>query len=183
MEKVLVITGGTAAAESLCTFVRESGAYARTIIAADPSWELVMINIPLPDEQGLELAQYAAENTAAGCIVMVKPELADRIMQRADQSGLIVVRKPFSSQALYQIVRAVDAAIRRSYELYEETVRLERRITEIQTIDKAKFRLMEYREMTEEEAHSYIEQYAMKNRKKKVIAAAEIIEKIEEQYL
>ena len=44
---------------------------------------------------------------------------------------------------------------------------LEEKISEIQTIDKAKFMLMQYKGMTEEEAHSYLEQYAMNKRKKK----------------
>ncbi|MDE5937136.1 MAG: ANTAR domain-containing protein, partial [Ruminococcus sp.] len=98
-------------------------------------------------------------------------------------SDIILVAKPFSKQFLYQVVKAVNSAIKRSYMLYEETVRLERKIDEIKLIDKAKFRLMQYRNMTEEEAHSYLEQYAMKNRKKKTIAASEIIDKINEQYL
>ena len=43
--------------------------------------------------------------------------------------------------------------------------------------------LMQYRDMTEDEAHSYVEQYAMNKRKKKSIAALEIIDKLSEKYL
>ena len=67
--------------------------------------------------------------------------------------------------------------------VYSKNLRLEEKIREIQTIDKAKFMLMEYRKMTEAEAHAYVEQYAMNKRKKKSIAALELIDKLNEQYL
>ena len=50
-------------------------------------------------------------------------------------------------------------------------------------MDKAKFMLMQYKGMTEEEAHTYLEQYAMNKRKKKILAALAIIDKLSEQYL
>ena len=81
------------------------------------------------------------------------------------------------------MINTIDIAIRRSWKLYEETVSLEKKIEEIRTTDKAKFMLMQYRSMTEAEAHEYLEQYAMNKRKKKSLAALEIIDKLSEQYL
>ena len=193
MENVIVISSSSSAADTLSSFLKESfqckvtiaesARQARGIISGCRSFELVVINSPLADEAGIELAEYVGEVTAASCIVLVKNENYDKISPRADKSDIILVAKPFSKQLLYQVVKAVNSAIKRSYMLYKETVRLERKIDEIKLIDKAKFSLMQYRNMTEEEAHSYLEQYAMKNRKKKTIAASEIIDKINEQYL
>ena len=193
MENVLIISSRKSSAEGLSVFMRDTfgcrirtadtAQQAREIISVNRSWELVMINIPLNDESGFELAKYVAEDTAASCVIFVKAEEAEKIMDAADRSSIIVITKPFSRQTLYQILKAVDTALRRSWDLYEETVRLEKKIDEIRLIDKAKFSLMQYRGMTEEEAHTYLEQYAMKNRRKKTIAASEIIDKINEQYL
>lgn len=193
MENVLIISSRKNAVETLSVFMRDTfgsrirvastAQQAREIIGVNRSWELVMINLPLSDETGIELAQYVAEDTAASCVVFVTSEDMEKIIDTADKSSIIVISKPFSRHTLYQILKAVDTALNRSWSLYEETVRLERKIEEIRLIDKAKFRLMQYRNMTEEEAHSYLEQYAMKNRKKKTIAASEIIDKINEQYL
>lgn len=192
MENVIVISSSSSAAETLSTFLRDtfhcqvttadSAQQARSIISSSRAFELVLINSPLADEAGIGLAEYACESTAASCVVLVKSENFEKISPRADKSDIILVAKPFSKQVLYQVIKAVSSAIKRSYALYEETVRLERKIEEIKIIDTAKFRLMQYRNMTEEEAHSYLEQYAMKNRKKKAIAASEIIDKIAEQY-
>lgn len=193
MEKILVVSSSKSASEALLDFLRgsfkctpkivESAYQAKTVLDSDIMTELVMINSPLMDESGVEFAEYVTENTTANCILLIKAEAAEKINERAEKAGVIIVGKPFSRTILYQIVRTVDIAANRSAELYLRNARLEEKINEIQTIDKAKFMLMEYKNMTESEAHAYIEQYAMNKRKKKSIAALAIIDKLSEQYL
>ena len=193
MEKVLVISSNKSASEALTSFIRDSfqctpklveSAYqAKTYIDSDPSVELAVINSPLMDESGFELAEYIIDKTAANCIYMIKEENIEKVSSRAEKSGILIVGKPFSKTLLYQLIKTLDIAINRSLKLYAENLRLEEKIREIQTVDKAKFLLMQYKGMTEEEAHSYVEQYAMNKRKKKSIAALELIDKINEQYL
>lgn len=193
MENVLIISGSKTAAETLAGFIRESfqcsvravesGYQAKSIISSDPALGLALINTPLIDESGIDLAEYVIENTTANCILIIKPENAEKTAERAEKSGIVVMLRPVNKGLLYQLVKTVDIALRRSVIIYREKQRLERRIEEIKTIDKAKFMLMEYRSMTEAEAHGYLEQYAMNKRKKKYIAALELIDKINEQYL
>ena len=193
MENVLIISSSKAAAQSLAAFFRETfsctpkaveSAYqANSFFEKDPSVELAIINSPLMDGSGIELAEHITSDTVSCCILIMKRENAEKISERAEKSGIIVLGKPFSKEVIYQLVKTVDITIKRSYKLYQETIRLEQKINEIKTIDKAKFMLMQYKGMTEEEAHSYLEQYAMNKRKKKNIAALEIIDKINEQYL
>jgi response regulator NasT len=193
LENVLVISSNKNASEALVNFLRDSfrctprlveSAYqAKTYLDSNPDVELTVINSPLMDESGFELAEYIIEKTAANCIFMIKDENAEKISDQAEKIGIIVVGKPFSRTLLYQLIKTIDIAVNRSLKLYSENLRLEKKITEIQTIDKAKFMLMQYKGMTEEEAHAYVEQYAMNKRKKKSIAALAIIDKLSEQYL
>ena len=193
MEKVLVISSNKNASEALINFLRDSfrctpklveSAYqAKTYLDVEPSVELTIINSPLMDESGFELEEYIIEKTAANCIFMIKEEHAEKINDNAEKSGIIVIGKPFSRTLLYQLVKTIDIAVNRSLKLYRENLRLEEKIAEIQAVDKAKFMLMQYKGMTEEEAHSYLEQYAMNKRKKKSLAALAIIDKLSEQYL
>ena len=193
MEKILVVSSNKTASETLLDFLRgsfkctpkivESAYQAKTLLDSDIMTELVMINSPLMDESGVEFAEYVTGNTTANCILLIKAEAAEKMGERAEKAGVIIVGKPFSKTVLYQIVRTVDIAFNRSAELYLRNARLEEKINEIQTIDKAKFMLMEYKSMTESEAHAYIEQYAMNKRKKKSIAALAIIDKLSEQYM
>ena len=193
MEKILVVSSNKNAAEALVNFLRDSfrctpklveSAYqAKNVFDADPALELAVINSPLMDESGFELAEYIIENTTANCIFMIKEEQTEKIAGRAEKAGIIIVGKPFSRTLLYQLVKTIDIAVNRSLKLYDENRRLEQKIEEIQAIDKAKFMLMQYKGMTEDEAHAYLEQYAMNKRKKKSIAALAIIDRLSEQYL
>lgn len=193
MENVLIVSGNKSAAETLSRFIRESfqcsvravesGYQAKSIFSSDTALDLVVINTPLIDESGIDLAEFITENTAAGCILIIKPENAEKTSERAEKSGVIVMLRPVNRGLLYQLVKTADIALRRSLKLYQEKQRLERRIEEIKTIDKAKFMLMEYKSMTEAEAHEYLEKYAMNKRKKKYIAALELIDRIHEQYM
>ncbi len=193
MENVLIISSSKNASEVLSNFMKESfrcgirtaetSYQAKNILDSVPSIELAVINSPLTDESGAGLAEYIIENTSAYCILIIKAELAEKHMDRFGKSGIIVISKPFNRSSLYQLINTIDIAIRRSWKLYEETVSLEKKIEEIRTTDKAKFMLMQYRSMTEAEAHEYLEQYAMNKRKKKSLAALEIIDKLSEQYL
>ena len=193
MEKILVVSSNKTASEALVSFLRDSfrctprlveSAYqAKTVFDVDPSVELAVINSPLMDESGFELAEYIIENTTANCIFMIKEEQTEKIEGRAEKTGIIIVGKPFSRTLLYQLVKTLDIAVNRSLKLYEENRKLEAKIEEIQAVDKAKFMLMQYKGMTEEEAHTYLEQYAMNKRKKKSLAALAIIDKLSEQYL
>lgn len=193
MENIVVVSGNKTIAESLEVFFRESfscnvrqietGQNAREISSSDYNFDLAVINVPLPDESGLKLAEYITENSSASCILLVKNENADNAREIVDKYGVIVVDKPFSKSQLYHTVKIVETASRRFYSLYEQTVKLEKKIEEIRTIDKAKFMLMQYMQFTEDEAHSYLEQYAMNKRKKKSIAASEIIDKLNEHYM
>lgn len=193
MENIIVVSGNKNIADSLELFFRESfncnirqiekGENAREIINSDYNFDLAVINVPLPDESGLKLAEYIIENSSASCMLLVKAENADNAREIVDKYGIIVIDKPFSKNQLYHTVKIVDTASRRFYSLYEQTVKLEKKIEEIRAIDKAKFMLMQYMKFTEDEAHSYLEQYAMNKRKKKSIAASELIDKLNEHYM
>lgn len=193
MENILVVSSNKSAAEALVSFLRDSisctpklaeSAYqAKSCLDADPGVELAVINSPLMDESGMELAEYITEKTSSNCIFMIKDDQAEKLSGRAESAGIIIVAKPFSRSLLYQLIRTIDIAVTRSARLYAENRRLEEKISEIQTVDKAKFMLMQYKAMTEEEAHAYLEQYAMNKRKKKSLAALAVIDKLSEQYL
>lgn len=192
MENVLIISSSRSFTEQLAGFIRDSfnssvraveTAYQARSVLETGGFDLAVINVPLTDESGIELAEFIAESTITGCIVMVKAEKAAMLSERLEKSGVPVAAKPFSKSVFYQLVKTVEVALQRSRRLYEKTVQLERKIEELQTVDKAKFLLMEYRGMTETEAHSYVEHYAMNKRKKKKIAALEIIDGITEQNL
>lgn len=193
MEHVLIVSGSKGAAVSLAGFLRDSfrctprtteSAYqARVALENDRETELVIINAPLLDENGVELAKFVTQETYANCILLLKQDAAEQLAELSERYAVFLIGKPLNKPVLYQIIRTVDIAQRRARRFYEENLRLEQKIKDIRTVDRAKFLLMQYQGMTEEDAHSYLEKYAMDKRKRKSIAALEIIDRINEQYL
>ncbi len=193
MEHVLIVSGSSGAGASLSEFVRESlrcnpkvvySAYqTKTALEKDPFLELAIINAPLADESGVELAEFITQETASHCILLLRQEKAEELADHANRHQILVMNKPLNKTSLYQLLITVNVAVQRSQTLFAENQRLERKIKDIRTVDRAKFMLMQYQGMTEEQAHSYLEHYAMDKRKRKPIAALEIIDRINEQYL
>ncbi len=193
MEKILVVSSDQKTSEVLVNILRDSfrilpkvveSAYqAKMRLESNFDYELVIINTPLMDEVGINFAQNIIEKTTANCILLVKQEIFEKISEPAEKLGIILIGKPFDKTLLYQVIKTVNIAVNRSLKLYREKMRLEERIGEIKVIDKAKFMLMEYKNMTENEAHYYLGQYAMTKRKKKSVVASEIIDKLSEYYL
>lgn len=193
LEHVLILSGNQKTADSIAGFVRESfrctpkifpSAYqAKMALENDNKTEIVLINAPLIDESGIELAKFITKETSASCILLLKQEQAEQLKDMVDRYQIFVLGRPINKTILYQLLRTIEIAMQRARTIYEENQRLEQKIKDIRTVDRAKFLLMQYRSMTEAEAHSYLEKYAMNKRKRKTIAALEIIDQINEQYL
>lgn len=104
----LIVSAGSTANQYLAQHVAELG-YQRPVFAASANaarrmiaekpYEMILINAPLPDELGHELALFAVQNTRAGVLMMVKAGTAEQVAQRVEQSGVLVLAKPFSGVA------------------------------------------------------------------------------------
>lgn len=152
-----------------------SGAEARRALV-NGMFDLVLVNTPLPDEFGHEMAQTAAHDTLAGVILLAKVEIADSVAEKVEDDGVLVVPKPLSRVLFMQALRLMRAARQRLTGLQSENRRLQQRIEDIRTVDRAKCLLIECCAMSEPEAHAYIEQQAMKRRRTKREIAESIIQ-------
>lgn len=151
---------------------------ARRVTAAD-AYELVLINAPLADETGLELAMDLTQRTTAAVILLVKTELAPMIMDAAMEAGVLVVTKPVVPQLFEQTVR-VGMACRNRMLIYKtESERLQKKYEELKIVDRAKCLLIEHMRITEEEAHRALEKEAMNARISRVRVARQVLERFE----
>lgn len=151
-----------------------SGAEARRALA-DGAFDFVLVNTPLPDEFGHELAQSAAWESFAGVILLVKAELVESVSERVENDGVFVLPKPLSRALFFQAVRLIRAYRARLSGLQNENRRLQKRLEDIRLVDRAKCLLIECCAMTEPEAHSYIERQAMEKRVTKREIAQDIL--------
>ncbi|MBR2283257.1 MAG: ANTAR domain-containing protein [Ruminococcus sp.] len=155
--------------------VISSGSEARRLLKNGSEPELIVINAPLPDEFGQELAESAAAETSAAIIIVCLSDIADDIADKVSQSGISVVSKPISRQLLSRTVRLVTADRSRMLGIYRENSELMTKIDDMRLINRAKSTLMKYLKFTEQQAHKYIEKQAMNTRQTKREVAIRIL--------
>ena len=150
--------------------VISAGSEARRLISGEFVPDMIVISTPLEDEFGQELAEAAAEETAAGIILICHSEIADH--------GVTVLARPVSQEELSRNIRLISADLSRMSGL-RETPEILGRIEEIRIISRAKAALMKYLRFTEPQAHRYIEKQAMNNRQTRREVAEHIISQYE----
>ncbi len=140
--------------------VAGSGSEARRLLLSR-RFDLVIINSPLPDEIGLELSIYVSEKTYSSVILIVRGENFDTLSSRAEDYGVLTLVKPLSRQLLYQSLKLAVANRARLRLLEKENRKLQSKIEEVHVVNRAKWALIEYLKMSEDQAHHYIEKQAM----------------------
>lgn len=155
--------------------VTASGAGEAKRMQLENHYDLVLINAPLADDFGTELAIEIAEDSASGVILFVKNELFEQVSYKAEDYGVLTVAKPGSRQGIYQAIKLLVATRRRIKTFENKAVTLEAKMKEIRLINRAKWLLIDRFKMSEAEAHKYIEKTAMDNCVKRGEIAENII--------
>lgn len=189
MEKVLLISKNGRTKTTLQAYLMDTGEVELTTVGKgsiakevllSTSYDLIMINSPLEDEFGDELAALASLKTRSGVIILMKNALIDRKASKMEQAGVMVVGKPMVKAMLSQAIRFAQVAKNRIVTMQEENVKLQGRIDQLKLVNRAKWVLVRYLNMSEEEAHKYIEQQAMDRRLSKGRVAQRILKAYEQ---
>lgn len=159
--------------------IARNGGEARRFISQHTPHELVIINAPLSDEFGHDLAIMMTESSDAGVIMLVKTDYADEVSHRVENAGVFVVPKPLSRPFFFQALKLVSASRKRIQNLQTENIKLQTKIEEIRLVNRAKYVLMQYLNLTEPQAHRYIEKQAMDMRRTRQEIAESILETYE----
>lgn len=158
--------------------VKSSTEARRLINASD--YDLVVINTPLSDEFGDDLAVTITEISASGVILIVKNEMADDISAKVENLGVLTVSKPIIRQVFIQAQKLALASKNRILGLKSENISLHQKIEEIRLVTRAKCVLIQYLGMTENQAHRYIEKQAMDMRTTRQEIAQNILKTYED---
>ncbi|OJU13150.1 MAG: hypothetical protein BGN88_05530 [Clostridiales bacterium 43-6] len=145
----------------------------------DQSFDIVVINAPLSDENGIELACDIIGDSDISVILVVKAEFADQVSEIVEDYGIYVITKPINRTIFYSAIKFVLASRKRINSLYKKQTKLQKQIEDIKYIDRAKCCLIEYLGMTEQQAHRYIEKQAMDMRKSKRAVSEDVLKTYE----
>lgn len=138
-------------------------------------FDLCIINTPLTDEFGINVAMSIAENYQTTVILFVKSEHFEEISEKAEGSGIITLQKPINKSLFWSTLKVANAMQRKIERIGSENRKLLQKIEDIKLTDRAKCLLISFLKMTENEAHKYIEKQAMDMRVSKRVIAEEVI--------
>ena len=140
---------------------KNSGEARRMLL--DMSADIIIINTPLPDDFGVQLALDLSDSSS-GILMLVQSELYEQVAYRVEDSGKFTLPKPNSSQMIYNAVKLLSVYAARLKKLEQKNRTMQEKMTDIRTINRAKWLLIENLNMSENDAHRYIEKQAMDTR-------------------
>lgn len=187
MDSILVVSGSNKSFDLLQTLLSEH--QFENILTAQSSSEarrfllendvnLCIINTPLHDEFGTELALDISQGSSIQIILIVKAEQFEEVSSGTEESGIYTVAKPLNRQVFWSALKFAGAAHNKLMKLKTENTKLQQRLEELRIIDRAKCILIEKLKMTEIEAHRYIEKQAMDMRQSRKQIAQTILNKL-----
>lgn len=158
-------------------FMKSAAAARRCIL--ERYYNLIVINGPLPDESGENLAIDAAEKSNASILLAAPREIYGEVQDHVTDYGILVLPKPTSRRLVEISVRYLTAIQNKMHELERETIKAEEKLEEMRIVNKAKFLLVEKRHMTEDQAHRFLGKEAMNHGISRKRAAQIIIDDLE----
>lgn len=124
-------------------------------------YDLVIINAPLPDENGLEISLDVIDTSNASVLLVVSKESYDDMTERVTDYGVLVLAKPFHWRQIDKAIRFLTAIQDKRHHLEKKMRDLQDKMEDLRTVAKAKCMLIEKKQMTEEQAHRFIGKTAM----------------------
>jgi len=141
------------------TVVR-AGAEARRLLS-ERDFDLVIVYVPLPDESGESLSRHIALQETSQVILVVKSEYFDEMCAATEDAGVLTVARPVDRAVFWSALKLARSAQARLKKMRAENSKLKQKIEDIKIIDRAKYTLISYLKMSEQEAHRFIEKQAM----------------------
>ena len=92
---------------------------------------------------------------------------------------MITVSKPINKQLFWQALKLARVAQSRINMAHKESAKLEKKLSDLKIISRAKLLLIINKDVSEEEAHKIIERQAMDSRLSRADVAKEIIREYE----
>ena len=169
--RVLIVSGSPKVTQYLTELLTEDRfSYIASVPSAgeakrmmiDVPFDLVMINTPLTDEFGVQLAlDLSEENETVPILLFVKTEQCEQVAYQAEDYGILTLARPNNRQNILQAVHLMAATRIKLRTLEQKASTMQRKMEEIRLVNRAKLLLMQQLGLGEAEAHRYIEKAAM----------------------
>ena len=159
---------------SFRVFWAASADEASNMIASEKA-DGMMVFLPIPGD-GIQLALRAAETEIFSLFLVARPEMLDQEeKEKLRRAGIVFLPKPLSREQLTLSLESMICACHRLGIMRDRQDRLQRKMQELRSVERAKALLMKTLGMTENQAHRFIEKQAMDDRQTKADVAMRIL--------
>lgn len=138
--------------------VTSAGEAKRLLSAAE--FDLAVINAPLPDESGTELARELAGRNM-GVLFLCRSDVYEVTAYALEGDGVMTLPRPVTKQELYVSIRLLCAMCAKLSKMEKQNRTLQEKMADIRAVNRAKWLLIEHLGMSEKDAHYHIEKQAM----------------------
>ena len=145
----------------------------------DKNYDIVIINAPLSDEMGYELALDICEDYNTSVLIATPPEIFDSVSDYVSDAGVLVTLKPLQTDQVGIALRYLLAVQNRIHRFEEQVAKTEEKLEEVKLVSRAKILLMEKKHMSEKDAHRLIGKEAMDHGVSRKTVASSIIDSLE----
>ena len=128
---------------------------------SERAFDIVVINSPLPDDAGIRFAVDSVDADVSVVLFLVREEQFGDACDKLAPHGIFLLQKPVSVSLLRVAAGWLVSARERIRKTEKKTLSIEEKIHEIRLVNRAKWLLISELQMTEPEAHRYIEKQAM----------------------
>ncbi len=139
------------------------------------AYDVVVVSTPLRSEFGLNFLADAHRRTRASLVCLVKTDIAEEVQSRVRFTGAFVLPRPFAKASLVQTVRMAALAGENIRRLEDENSLLSRKLDDSKLISRAKCCLIQYLNLTEEQAQQHIGRLAMDTQRSRREIAEDIL--------
>ena len=143
--------------------------------ANDAAYDFLIVNSPLPDDDGLRFAIDRSQGSRSSVLLLVRNEYYTEIFEQVCPYGVYTLPKPSPRQLVTQAFDWLESSCERLKSLEKRSVKLEDKMQEIRLVNRAKWLLISEKGLSEEDAHHSIEKLAMDRCVPKRVIAEEII--------
>jgi AmiR/NasT family two-component response regulator len=137
--------------------------------------DLAILDVKMPGMDGLEVAKFIGEERICGVLVLTAFSQREIIEQARDAGALAYLVKPYQKSDLIPAIEVAIGRFRELQALSGHVDALGEQLESRKVIDRAKGRLIDEFGMKEQDAFSFIQRTAMKERSKMRDVADRII--------
>ncbi len=122
--------------------------------------DLLIVNAPLKDEFGTQLAEDMCIGATA-VLVLVPSDKYEAISYKMEEVGVLTIPTPNTKPAIESAIRMACSMNVRLAKMEKKNQNLREKMEDIRRVNRAKWLLIQNLNMSEDEAHYYIEKQAM----------------------